>query len=64
MLDLEKLAKEGLKFKDSKICKIYKTTQNSYNEQAYCQECSYCYTDCLNYKQLCKVQGEKYVNDI
>ena len=44
--------------KDRKICKIYKTTQNDYNERAYCQECSYSYTDCPNYKQLCRTYND------
>ena len=41
--------------KDRDICKIYKTTQNSYNKAAYCLEGTYSFVDCPNYKQLCKV---------
>lgn len=36
-------------------CKIYKTAQNSSNEQDYCKEGRCSYTECPNYKQLCKV---------
>jgi len=39
--------------RDQKVCKIYKTTQNSYNSEAYCMEMRYDYTECPNYKQ-CK----------
>ena len=38
-----------------KMCKIYKTTQNDYNDRAYCHECSYSYRECPNYKQFEKV---------
>jgi len=38
--------------KDGQYCKIYKTKQNDCNENAYCKECNYSYTDCPNYKQL------------
>ena len=38
-----------------KYCKIYKTTQNDYNDKAYCQECINSYKDCPNFKQFSKV---------
>lgn len=38
-------------------CKIYKTTQSSYDCKAYCYECSYSYRDCANYKEAERCYG-------
>lgn len=35
------------------VCKIYKTTQSSYNAETYCKEKGKSCTECPNYKQ-CK----------
>ena len=45
--------------RDQKTCKIYKTTQNSYNSEAYCMEMKYDFTDCANFKQFEKVYNGK-----
>ena len=39
------------------VCKIYKTTQNSYRVDTYCKEMRKSYTECANYQECKRVYG-------
>ena len=39
------------------VCKIYKTTQNSYQVETYCKERTKSCTDCANFKECMRSYG-------
>ena len=39
------------------VCKIYKTTQNSYQVDTYCKERTKSCTECANYKECMRSYG-------